>query len=233
MSQYPIVRVGPRGFRGQKVEVDRVSYESRATHHHGLPYINSLDLPPGFIAGVGGGMAWDVTTKRPYHSDGFTWFPIGGGAPGTVTSYSQIKDGSQIVPSKTPVILADWDISTSPAYHTIPEWNLTTGIYTAGETETVSIQANISWAGGVSNLGNRILRIQFFDFGTATTMTIKEAITQADPNLKVDTTQEAAIHISMQAGDRIFVEVEHNAPIPLTICDGDCTSLSGFRVQIT
>lgn len=233
MSQYPIVRVGPRGFRGQKVEVDRVSYVSRATRHHGLPYINSLELPPGFIGGVGGGIAWDVTTKRPYHSDGFTWFPIGGGAPGTVTSYSQIKDGVQIIPSKTPFILADWDISTSPVYHTIPEWDLTTGIYTAGDTEIVSIQANISWAGNVSNLGNRILRIQFFDFSTATTTTVKEAITQADPNLKVDTTQEAAIHISMQAGDRIFIEVEHTAPIPLTICGGDCTSMSGFRVQIT
>ncbi len=233
MSQYPVVHVGPRGFRGQKIEVDRVSYESRATHHHGIPYIDSTNLPPGFIAGVGGGMAWDVATKRPYHSDGFTWFPIGGGSPGTVRSYSQIKDGDQVLLKNTPTILSDWDISASPAYHTIPEWNLITGIYTAGDSEDVSIQANIAWAGGVSNLGNRILRIQFFDFSTATSSTIKEAITQADPDLRVDTTQDAAIHVGMQAGDRIFVEVEHTAPVPLTICGGDCTSLSGFRVQIT
>ena len=233
MSQYPVVKVGPRGFRGQKIEVDRVSYESRSTRNHGIPYIDSSNLPPGFIAGVGGGMAWDVTTKRPYHSDGFTWFPIGGGAPGTVKSYSQIKDMDQIIPSKTPVILDDWDIIASPAYHTIPEWNLITGIYTAGDRETASVQANIAWSGGISNLGNRTLRVQFFEFSTATTMTVKEVETQADPNLRVDTTQEAAIHISMQPGDRIFIEVEHNAPIPLTICGGDCTSLSGFRVQIT
>jgi hypothetical protein len=232
MSQYPVVRVGPRGFRGQKVEIDRLSHDSRATRHHAIPFIDSTDLPPGYLAGVGGGLAWDVVTKRPYHSDGFTWLPIGGGAPGTVKSYSQIKNEPQNIPPKTPVILADWDISTSPAYHTISEWNLTTGIYTAGNIETASIQANISWAGKVSNLGNRILRIQFFDFSTATTTTIKESITQADPDLRVDTTQNVAIHIAMEPGDRVFIEVEHTAPIPLIICGGDCTSMSGFRIQV-
>ncbi|RLI48167.1 hypothetical protein DRO61_06850 [Candidatus Bathyarchaeota archaeon] len=233
MSQYPIVKVGPRGFRGQRIEVDRVSYESRVTKHHGIPCIDSNNLPSGYIAGVGGGMAWDITTQRPYHSDGAKWFPIGGGAPGTVRSYSQIKDGGQTLLKNTPTILSDWDVETSPAYHTIPEWNLTTGIYTAGDREDVSIQANISWAGGVSNLGNRILRLQFFDFSTATTSTIKESITQANPDLLVDTTQDIAIHVGMDPGDRIFVEVEHTAPVSLTICGGDCTSMSGFRVQLT
>lgn len=233
MSQFPIVKLGTPGFKGQRIEIDRVSYESRATRNHGLPYINSSCLPPPYITGVGGGMAWDVLTQRPYHSDGFTWLPIGGGAPGTVQSYSQIKDVDQIITPKMATILATWEIITSPAYHTIPEWNLVTGIYTAGEREDVSIQANIAWAGGVSNLGNRILRIQFFEFDTATTSTIKESITQANPNLSVDTPQDATIHVGMQAGDRIFVEAEHTAPISLTICGGDCTSLSGFRVQIT
>lgn len=233
MSQFTVVKIGPKGFRGQRMEVDRISYESRATHRHGIPFINSTSLPYGYIAGVGGGMAWDVVTKRPYHSDGYTWYPIGGGAPGTVQSYSQIKDGEQILLKNTPTILSNWEIVSSPAYHTISEWNLITGIYTAGSKETISIQANIAWAGGVSNLGNRSLRIQFFDFGTATTSTIKESITQADPDLRVDTTQDVAIHVGMQAGDRVFVEVEHTAPVPLIICDGDCTSLSGFRVQTT
>lgn len=231
-SSVPIVRERQVGFRGLKVELDTLDTDTRADRVLRTPFIRSDLLPPGVDSSVGGGLAYDVLTERPYYSDGFTWFPVGAGVPGTVMSYSQIKDGVQIIPRNIPTILSNWEVTSSSTYHTIPGWNLTTGVYTAEQRQIITIRADIAWAGGISNLGNRTLRIMYYDIMSATTSMVKEAVTQADPNLKVDTTQEAGIHLSVNAGDQIFVEVEHDAPIPLTVCGGDCTSLAGFRVQV-
>ena len=231
MSFYPIVNTGRPGFRGLRIERDTRVNESTTSRNHGVPYIDSTNLPPPFIPGVGGGISWDVTTKRPYHSDGTTWLPIGSNAPGTVQSYSQIKNGDLTVNPNTATIVPLWETSSSSVYHTFSEWNLTTGIFTADEDEVITISVNLSWLGGQSNLGNRILRINHFDFDTVTTSTVKESIRQAEPDLEVDTTQEVTVNLSLSAGDRIYVEVEQSAPVAIDIRGGYYTNMSGFRVK--
>jgi len=222
-----------RPFPGNRIRKDRTFTNTRTVSNLVLPFINSNSFPPAPLAGVGGGIAWDIVTQRPYHSDGFEWLPIGGGVPGTVESYTHVKDGDMIITPFTPTILTSWEIGSSVTYHTIPEWNLTTGVYSSGVDEIVTIGANISWKGGISNLGSRILRIKHFDFSTATLTTVKEFETQADPDCRVDTTQEIQIHLKNTASDRVFLEVEHNAIVPLTIEGGDHTSITGFRVNLT
>ena len=82
-------------------------------------------------------------------------------------------------------------------------------------------------------MGDRTLRIRYFNSGTVATETVKESITQADPDISVETTQEANINLRINTGDMVFLEVEHNAPVPLTICTGNHTSVSGFSITIT
>lgn len=222
-----------KGFQGFKIEKDAIEIDSfRVLERHQLPEILSNDQPPGHWPGRGGGIAYDLVTKRPYYSDGYIWLPIGANTPGTVGSYAFLKDGVQPVPISTEVTIAPWEIASDDVYHSLPGWNLITGIYTATVEEVLTLEVNISWSAGVSNLGNRTLKIQRMKFGSGIWDTIKESVTQADPDLSVQTTQECQIHARILTGDSIRIMVEHGAPIPVSIAGGLCTSVSGFRVNV-
>lgn len=191
-----------------------------------LPYIDS-NTPPGTYAGK---IAWDVVTMSPYYSTGSEWLPIGTGAPGTVESYSHVKGVDQTINPDTPSTITGW-VGSGDSYHTIPQWNLTTGVYQSDASEIVTISVNISWKGGISNLGNRIVRLVKYDALTTATSTVKESVTQADPNNAVDTTQEFQINVKMRVGDLLYVQVEHDAPTPLVIEGGNSTSVCGTRLN--
>ena len=219
-----------RGFRGLRVERDIRVTDSHTDGRQQIPLIKSNDLPPPTWAGIGGGIAYDVVTKVPYYSDGFTWLPIGG-TVGTVESYAFIKDHDQVIPRATDSPIAMWESTSSTTYHTIPGWDLNGGIYSAPRDEDLTIEANISWTAGVSNLGDRILRVEHMTVGVPVWTIVKEVVTQADADLKVETTQECQMHLRISQGDAVRVTVEHNSPIPVKIGGGVHTSLSGFRVN--
>jgi len=223
----------PVGFRGFGIEKDARIKSLRVSDRHQLPGILSNNPPPGHQSGRGGGIAYDLVTERPYYSDGFIWLPIGTSAPGTVGSYSFVKDGAQYIPRITNTTIGIWEIMSSGVYHTLFGWDLFTGIYTATTDEVLTLEVNISWGGGISNLGDRTLRIQHMKFGFPGWTTVKEAITQADPDLKVQTSQECQIHARISQGDSIRITVEQDSPISLPIADGLSTSISGFRVTTT
>lgn len=230
MSLFP-TRGQQRGFRGLKVERDIRVTDSHTENRHQIPLIRSDNLPPPTWAGIGGGLAYDLVTQRPYYSDGFTWFPIGKGSSGTVESYAFIKDGDQSVPRVTDTVVTLWEIGSSSTYHTLSGWDLATGIYSAPRDEVLTLEVNVSWAAGVSNLGDRALRVEHMPLGIPVWTIVKEVITQADPDLRVETTQECDIHLEISQGDAVRITVEHDAPIPVIVGGGVHTSVSGFRVN--
>ena len=225
MSQESIYKGPLNGFRGFSIHRDERLTNLRTSQNHILPLIESTDLPPATLPGVGGAIAFDVVTKSPYYSDGSGWRQMGFGA---VDSYSFIKDGNQTISTSTETTIVAWD-DTYDTYHTLPGWDMTTGIYTASRAETLSLEVNVAWSAGVSNLGDRSVRVQHMKLGIPSWTTIKEVITQADPDVDVETTQECQIHAKLAQGDAIRVVVEHDAPIDITIAGGNHSSISGFR----
>lgn len=223
---------GPnRGFKGFRVERNIRADNVRVKERQSIPIIRSDKLPPATWPGIGGGIAYDIVTQRPYYSDGFTWFPIGANATGSVDSYAFAKDGDLAISPNTNTVIDMWEITSSDVYHTIPGWNLGLGLFTATENMILTLEVNISWAAGVSNLGDRFLRIEHMKFGSGTWDIIKERVTQADPDLTVETTQTSSIHAKINAGDSIRVAVEHDAPISIVIGGGVHTTISGFKVN--
>lgn len=223
---------GRSPFQGNRIERDATRITSaQVTERQRIPYIDSTNLPPPTRPGVGGGIAYDRITDRPYYSDGFSWFPIGGGGGGgNVDSYSFIKNGNQNISSSTETGITAYSTAGSSTYHTLPGWNLTTGEYTAPQNEILSVCANISWAANVSNQGLRMVRIQYDDGGGY--VTIKEVDTQADPATAIETTQECQIHLQLSAGDKVRIAAFHDAPISIPIVGGNHTSVCGFRTNV-
>lgn len=198
-----------------------------------LPSIKSTAPPPSnFVAGVGGSIYYDVVTERIYYDDGKKIIPVGFQAPGTSESYNIVKDGDISIPPITQVDLTGWTTSGSPTYHTLPEWNLTTGVYTASSSQSITVNVNIAWSAGVSNLGNRYMGIQYQPASLTGWITIKGVSTQADPNLFIETTQECTTTAKLNIGDQLKIVVYHDAPLPLTINGSDPlkSSLGGIKI---
>jgi hypothetical protein len=194
-----------------------------------LPIFNAnIKFPSNIYQDIGGGMAYDAFSKRVFYNDGHVWKPLSSGDATSVQSYAQIKDGVQIILANTDTMVTNW--MDSAPYPTIGEWNLATGIYTAIEFQQFGLDISLSWSAGVSNLGTRILRVRYFDLNASTTSTIKEAVTQADANTGVETTQEASIYVNLNPGDMVWIEVSHNAPLSLSIASGTHTSISGVKI---
>lgn len=151
---------------------------------------------------------------------------------GTSKTFSLIKSGNQIVLPNVFTILTGWSIAPNPPYHdNTTNWALVGGIFTATGNVALIINVDISWLGGVSNLGNRTLRVIYQPF-LGVPFVAKEAITQADPNTAVDTTQEACTCLLMSAGDEAWIEVRHTAPVNLTVSAGNTTTISGSEVTV-
>ncbi len=223
---------GPRdGFKGFGISRDQRVKSLRVVERQILPAISSSDLPPGDLHGEGGALAYDVDTQRPYFSNGTTWTPISSMATGTAVSYAFLLGADLSVPTGGgEVRIPDWSVGSSSVYHTIPEWDLTQGIYTSTQDESLSLAVNVSWLGGVSNLGERTLRVQFRSAFGGSWTTIKEVSTQADPDAAVATTQECQINVKLASGNQIRVAVTHDAPVDLTIASGTESTISGFQV---
>lgn len=193
-----------------------------------LPIIDSTHLPPNLINGLGGGIAYDKTSKSVYYNDGTIWKPIASSSPpSTVEDYSLIKSGNQTILPLTPTIINSFAITPNPPYFdNTGDWDITTGIFTASQPITLKIEAYIAWKAGVSNLGNRTLQIVFKP-SAGLPIIAKESTTQADPNTNVETTQDAGIAFELNIGDECWVQVVHDAPVNLVIASGTHTTIYG------
>ena len=222
---------GPQpGFRGYKIERDQPNFDTVIVKNQfSIPLIDISDPPPGFQHALGGGLAFDTVSKKVYYSDGTSWIPVASGVAGTVETYSIIKGATLIVPSSTETAVSGLTVAGSATYHTITGWDLTTGIYTSPAAANIVLQVNLAWSAGVSNLGDRSMRIQYRAGGVGVWNTVKEVITQADPDINVETTQESQMALQLAASDQVRVAVFHNAPVPINVAGGDHTSISGFR----
>lgn len=220
-------------FSGQGINRDSSVRSSRSSTTTVVPLINTSDGTPLPVSpGIGGSLYYDIATKRIYYSDGQQTIPIGQESPGTTESYSiTLGTATTVLPLVEQPIIG-WTTAGSPTYHTLPEWNLSTGVFTAGSNEDLALTANISWSAGVSNLGNRYLRIQYLQAGTVGWVTVKEVSTQADPNMFVETTQECSVNMRLGAGDQVRVAVYHDANISLALNSSTplACSLTGLKI---
>jgi hypothetical protein len=193
-----------------------------------LPFISSIDPPPNVVPGIGGGIAYDTVTNQVYYNNGSMWKPISvTNPPSGVDSFSFVKASSQTIPSNTPTIVTNWSFSPSPPYSIIAGWNTNTGVYTAPKALNMSIDANISWALGISNQGVRYLRIVYFNSITFSTIVAKEMSTQGNPSSNINTPQSMSINLSLNEDDQVWIEVFHTAPVALQITNGVSSTLNG------
>lgn len=195
-----------------------------------LPLINSNALPSPIINGIGAAIAFDVVTRRVYFCDGEQWLPINSGSSSrNIETFSHFKAISQIIPPNTSTLLSSWTIATSPALSTISGWNLSTGIYTAQNIEKINITAILTWLEGFSNVGIRILKLQFLDNSTSITSTIQKSEVQASSDQDNPTVCNLSFTALLNPGDQLWLEAEHNAPIPINDAINENTTICGFR----
>lgn len=215
--------------QGFKIYKDQKLDTLRARTDEEIPVIPI----PAFRTPLTGGILYEPTTQRIYYATGTQWIPINpGGGSGNAVSYSLIKLGEQVILPLTTTTITGWSIAPSPPYHdNTGEWNLVTGVYTAALPSSVSFDVDLSWKAGISNIGNRTLRIIYKPFA-GLPLVAKEAITQADPNTNVETTQEAGTFLEMEAGDEAWVEVFHNSNVNLVVTTGNSTTVSGVKLTI-
>lgn len=223
---FTITRGPQTGFKGFKIERQSLVSKSKTVDINQIPAIESSAFPPPYPGG--GAIAYNVSSKRVFYSDGTGWFPIGGEGT-SINSFGFIKDGNLNVLSTTETVLGGWEINSSPTYHTTSGWNLTSGIFTANIDSILSLEIGISWASNESNLGERFLKIQY-NSGLGWN-DVKETSTQADPDVNIVTTQECSIHLKLNQGDLVRVVVNQNSPFDLTILGGRVSSISGFVSQ--
>lgn len=195
----------------------------RSTQTDVLPNIVSSQPPPN----TQGAIAYDTVTRKIFFNNGSMWSPIASSTNvSSLGSYSLVLEADQVVLPNVPTLLQPWVVP--PPYHTLPNWNLSTGIFTADQPEYLNVEANIDWAPGATNLGTRYLRVMWFDSSISTTNIVKEVIAQASPSVNIDTTQGLAINLQIGAGDQVWCEVEHDAPVDLIITGGDNSTICGF-----
>jgi hypothetical protein len=154
--------------------------------------------------------------------------PTGPTGPGVVVeTFSLVKNGDIAVTGSTNTVLSGW--ISPPPYNTIPEWNLTSGLFTAFEPCSISLSIDLSWKANITNLGTRTLRI------LKNSVIVKETTTQADASKAVETTQEATINLQLDTGDEIRCEVYHSLASSfvhtLFVSGGYTTTISGFKVK--
>ena len=121
-----------------------------------------------------------------------------------------------------------WDSSPLPYHDQTLSWNLSSGVYTAGLPQSLTVGANITWEPNASTVGRRFLQI-IYKPSAGSPVIAKEAVTQPDPDVAIKTTQEATITLRLATNDQVWVQVSQTSGITVPITGGNETSLSGFE----
>jgi hypothetical protein len=210
------------------VRVDTI----RADQSTILPIIEGPTLPFNLINGTGGGLLYNKSTRFVYYNNGSQWLPLsGGGGGGNSQTYSMIKNGALNIPTSTPTILTNWSLAPIPYHDDTGSWNPGTGVFNAAIPETLGIDACITWAANFSTYGKRTLEI-IYKPSAGVPVVAKSAITQPDPNVAIETTQEACIVLKLNAGDQAWVQVTQDSGVTIPVVAGTGTSLCGSRVTL-
>lgn len=197
-----------------------------------LPPFDSNHPSPNLISGTGGGIAYDLVTRRVYYNDGFQWIPLLSSASIlSASSFSYFLGTSQTIAPTTFTILSGWSDAISPPYHDdTAGWNPVTGIFTAAGSvpQDLDITANISWGTG-SNLGERTLSI-IYQPVVGPSVTVANFTTQANPSNAIQTPQTIRAVVKMTSvGDQAWIQVEHNYTLPIAIIGGANTTMCGVK----
>lgn len=193
-----------------------------------LPLLNKNAPPPVYTTGIG----YEVTTNSLYYCDQLSWKPISvtsSGGPTSTQSFAFIKGANQNIPPSVETIVADWSIAGSPTYSSLPQWDLSTGIYTATAVESLYLSVDATWIGGVTNQGNRILRIKYQP-NLGVPSTIRQGDTQADANVSIPTTQSLSGCLALQPGDQVWISAFQNSNVAIPVGSSLQTAISGFRI---
>jgi hypothetical protein len=211
-----------------------------------VPEINPIYPADGYGYGNTG---YDPVSGWLYYNDAGTWTLLNGVGPtgptgGTgaigpigptgptgstnVYGYCIAKNGDQTIPANTWTQLVSFT-GSPPPYATLPQWDLTTGVYTASDQETVTFNADISWKKNVSAQGIRQMRLAYLPLGIPPAIIVKQTNTLPDSFKGIETTQEMSVTAEMNATDQIYIEVFHDAPMSLIVEGGVGTTVSGIR----
>lgn len=177
---------------------------------------------------IAGGILYNPQSQLMYYSNGLIWLPIGGSTV-TGASYSFVKNTPQLVPPSTNTQLSDWTISPSPAYSSLSDWDLVSGIFTSSSSCILTMCVDISWTPG-NNRGNRSTQIEYMAFGSGVWQPIKKSVTQPDANSAVQTTQELSTVLKLNVGDKVRITSLQTSLTNTTIENGIQTTVSGIKL---
>lgn len=211
---------------GQRVEIGAFLTSAVITDSLTTP---KFDITKNPKVQPAGSIAWDINSNLPYYSNGSQWVSFSVGS-GLSKAFSLALGSPLSVLPSTPTVLAQWSTSSDPSFFTIPEFNTSTGVYTAASPQTLTINASVSWSGGISNLGDRYLQLMFYKYSTGITYTSKENVRQAEPKINVNTVQDLSGSFKLSTGDQVWVQVMHTAATSLTISSGTDTTVNGMKM---
>jgi hypothetical protein len=201
----------------------------RADQTFTLPIMVGSAFPPNIQESIGGGLLYNNNTKTPYYNDGTQWLPLGGGGPGgNVDTYCLLKDGDISIPDGVVTILTLWDSTTVPYHDQTSQWDISTGVYTAIQAQFLMITANISWSPNESTIGTRTLQI-IYKPAAGVPMVAKSSITQPNPDIAIQTPQDATATLRLAPGDQAWLRVSQNSGALLSIMGGAETVITGFE----
>ena len=184
-----------------------------------------LSTRPPLFAGDGA-IAYNIETQSPYFFDGNVWQPFLAPPSNTTNAYSFEKGGIQIVSPDTDTIVSGWITPVSPPYRVLSGWDMAQGVYTAPVAQLFTITAQISWSAGITNTGTRTLRVIYYD-GISPRI-VKENTIQPNPNAVVSDDQSISMSLQLNPGDRVWISVEQDTEISVTIDEGYHTVISGI-----
>ena len=129
-------------------------------------------------------------------------------------------------------IIDDWFATPNPPYHeNTGQWNLGAGagggIYTATTNQILDIRADISWMGGISNVGTREMQIVYYPGGVGPIFVVCDSVMQASATTSFPTVQSLQNKLRLLSTDQVWVQIRHTAPVALTIAGDDTNCING------
>ena len=195
-----------------------------------VPIIN-LNTVPSPQVKPKGSIAFDIASNQTVFSDGNSWKTFTSLVGDSFAGYSLVNQNTLTIPASTPVTIQPL---VTDGYETalyMSGWNLTTGIYTCSTTrQTLSIRVKVTWTADISNIGERYLRIIHYSALNDSSSTVCESVIQPSPNVAVPNQQTISTTLRLLMGDRVWVSVQQNSPVSVTIEDGLSTIIEGTRI---
>jgi hypothetical protein len=112
-------------------------------------------------------------------------------------------------------------------YQTQPEWSLPAGVFTASIDCRLDITATVTWQPNMSNGGYKKLSVYVNDISVPVTQSVKDVYAQSSASVAIPLSMSIRAVLLLEPADQVWIEVEHNAPIPVNISPGIVTTVAG------